>query len=342
MFNRARIKLTVWYLAIIMSVSLLFSAVIYRGADIELSRIERRQQIRIEHFRPQFFRLPDFPDMFVPVPVDEIRKRLIAALIIINGGILILSGGAGYFLAGRTLQPIEDMVEEENRFIADASHEFRTPITSLKSQTEVSLRDKKLTLAEAKALLASNLEEADNLQTISDRLLELAQIEKPNYFVFTSLDLKTIINDAVAKVRSLAKQKHIRIETGKIKTQKLEGDKKQLTEMLVIFLDNAVKYSQKKKSINLSTKVTGQSLIVKVTDQGIGIDGQDLPHIFERFYRSDKSRTNQYVSGYGLGLSIAKKIIDGHNGTIQVNSKKNQGTTFTIHLPLNQPGRVFT
>ena len=342
MFNRARFKLTAWYLAIIMSVSLLFSAVIYKGTDIELSRIERRQQIRIEHFRPQFFRLPDFPDMFVPVPVDEIRKRLIAALIIINGGILILSGGAGYFLAGRTLQPIEDMVKEQNRFIADASHEFRTPITSLKSQTEVSLRDKKLTLAEAKALLASNLEEADNLQTISDRLLELAQIEKPNYFVFTSLDLKTIINDAVAKVRSLAKQKHIRIETGKIKTQKLEGDKKQLTEMLVIFLDNAVKYSQKKKSINLSTKVTGQSLIVKVTDQGIGIDGQDLPHIFERFYRSDKSRTNYHVSGYGLGLSIAKKIIDGHNGTIQVNSKKNQGTTFTIHLPLNQPGRVFT
>src|SRR3989338_6803309 len=341
MFNRARIKLTVWYLAIIMSVSLLFSAVIYRGADIELSRIERRQQIRIEHFRPQFFRLPDFPDMFVPVPVDEIRKRLIAALIIINGGILILSGGAGYFLAGRTLQPIEDMVKEQNRFIADASHEFRTPITSLKSQTEVSLRDKKLTLAEAKALLASNLEEADNLQTISDRLLELAQIEKPNYFVFAPLDFKSVAREAVAKIKPLARQKQIGINYPH-KSQMMDGDRIRLTEMLVIFLDNAVKYSQKKKSINLSTKITGQSLIVKVTDQGIGIDGQDLPHIFERFYRSDKSRTNYHVSGYGLGLSIAKKIIDGHNGTIQVNSKKNQGTTFTIHLPLNQPGRVFT
>jgi len=93
-------------------------------------------------------------------------------------------------------------------------------------------------------------------------------------------------------------------------------------------------------SINLSSKITGQSLIVKVTDQGIGIDRQDLPHIFERFYRSDKARTNQYVSGYGLGLSIAKKIIDAHHGAIQVTSKKNQGSAFTITLPLKQPRNI--
>src|SRR3990167_11365683 len=338
MFNRARIKLTVWYLAIIMSVSLLFSAVIYRGADIELSRIERRQQIRIEHFRPQFFRLPDFPDMFVPVPVDEIRKRLIAALIIINGGILILSGGAGYFLAGRTLQPIEDMVEEQNRFIADASHEFRTPITSLKSQTEVSLRDKKLTLAEAKALLKSNLEETDNLQSISDRLLELAQIEKPNYFVFTTLDIKTVINEALVKVKPLVKQKNMVITTQKIKPQTMDGDRMRLLEMLVIFLDNAIKYSPLNTAVSLSVTTAGQSVIVKISDQGIGINREDLPHIFERFFRGDKSRTNYDVSGYGLGLSIAKKIIDAHHGTIQVTSLKGQGTSFTISLPLKHPG----
>ncbi|KKS45684.1 hypothetical protein A3J20_01485 [Candidatus Gottesmanbacteria bacterium RIFCSPLOWO2_02_FULL_42_29] len=339
MFHNARFKLTAWYLTIIMSVSLLFSAFIYKGADAELSRIERRQQIRVERFRAQFFGLPDFPEMFAPVSVDEIRERLLVALGIINGGILVLAGGAGFFLAGRTLRPIEEMVQEQNRFIADASHELRTPLTSIKTQTEVSLRDKKLTLTQAKSLLVSNLEEVDNLQSISDRLLELAQIEKPNYFVFAPLDFKSVVREAVAKIKPLAKQKQIAISYPH-KSQMMDGDRIRLTEMLVIFLDNAVKYSQKKKSINLSSKITGQSLIVKVTDQGIGIDRQDLPHIFERFYRSDKARTNQYVSGYGLGLSIAKKIIDVHHGTIQVTTKKNQGSAFTITLPLKQPRNI--
>src|SRR3989338_9698203 len=234
MFHNARFKLTAWYLTIIMSVSLLFSAFIYKGADAELSRIERRQKIRVERFRAKFFGLPDFPEMFAPVSVDEIRERLLVALGIINGGILVLAGGAGFFLAGRTLRPIEEMVQEQNRFIADASHELRTPLTSIKTQTEVSLRDKNLSLAEAKALLKSNLEETDNLQSISDRLLELAQIEKPNYFVFTTLDLKTVISEAVAKVRPLAKLKHIGFITGKIKSQKFEADRERLGEMLVI------------------------------------------------------------------------------------------------------------
>jgi len=338
MFNRARFKLTAWYLAIIMSVSLLFSAVIYKGADNELSRIERRQQVRIERFRAQFFRLPDFPDMFVPVSVDEIRERLLVALGIINGGILVLAGGAGFFLAGRTLQPIEDMVEEQNRFIADASHELRTPLTSIKTQTEVSLRDKNLSLAEAKALLKSNLEETDNLQSISDRLLELAQIEKPNYFVFTTLDIKTVINEALVKVKPLVKQKNMVITTQKIKPQTMDGDRMRLLEMLVIFLDNAIKYSPLNTAVSLSVTTAGQSVIVKISDQGIGINREDLPHIFERFFRGDKSRTNYDVSGYGLGLSIAKKIIDAHHGTIQVTSLKGQGTSFTISLPLKHPG----
>lgn len=342
MFNRARIKLTAWYLAIIMSVSLLFSAIIYKGADIELSRIERRQQVRIERFRTEFFRLPDFPEMFVPVPVDEIRKRLIAALAVINGGILILSGGAGFFLAGRTLRPIEEMVQEQNRFIADASHELRTPLTSIKTQTEVSLRDKKLTLVEAKSLLVSNLEEVDNLQSISDRLLELAQIEKPNYFVFRPLDFQDLIRSAVSKVRPLAREKNITIKPLKSKVPLLEGDRGSLMEMLVIFLDNAVKYSPENTAVNLSVKLSAQTIMLTVSDQGIGIDKKDLPNIFERFYRSDKSRTDHHVAGYGLGLSIAKKIIDAHNGTIQVTTKKNQGSAFLITLPLKHSERIFT
>ncbi|KKS96437.1 MAG: two-component sensor histidine kinase [Candidatus Gottesmanbacteria bacterium GW2011_GWA2_43_14] len=332
MFSKARLKLTAWYLVIIMSVSLLFSAVIYRSVDIELSRIERRQQVRIERFRQELFRLPDFPDMFVEVPVTEIRRRLIAALTFINSGILIISGGAGFFLAGRTLKPIEDMVNEQNRFIADASHEFRTPLTSLKSQTEVSLRDKKLTLSQAKEMLASNLEEADNLQAISDRLLELAQIEKPNYFVFKAVDIKSAVNSALSKVRPLAKQKSITVAS-QIKSRIMEGDGKSLTEMLVIFLDNAIKYSRENTSVNLTGKISGQSQVLVISDQGSGISKEDLPHIFERFYRGDKSRS---ASGYGLGLSIAKKIIDAHHGTVEVASKKNQGTTFTVRLPLKQ------
>lgn len=344
MFNRARIKLTLWYLLIIMLISISFSFVIYRFLTSEINRA-----IRMEKMRQQGVYVPgkkfiiEFDEPVIqqgviitppnPEVLEEAKDRILIMLVIINIGILGLSGVAGYLLAGLTLKPIKNMVDEQNRFITDASHELRTPLTSLRSEIEVNLRDKKLTLMEARKLLESNLEEVNNLQYLSDNLIKLAQTHKPNGVKFEKVFLIKVSDDAVKKVEKLAKMKNISIEKN-IEDINIEGDAQSLKELLVIFLDNAIKYSLENTSINLSVKKSGSFAVIEIKDQGVGIEKEDLPFLFDRFYRADKARAKKDTDGFGLGLSIAKEIVDKHGGLIDVKSKINTGTVFTIKLPL--------
>lgn len=324
MFKKARIKLTAWYLLIIMLISIIFSMVIYTVINQEYSRIERFQKLRQE----RILRRMDLDDLHIA----EARIRLQAILILVNVGVLVVSGFAGYFLAGRTLKPIKEMIDEQNRFITDASHELRTPITSLKTEIEVNLRDKGLS-KETKKILESNLEEVNNLQVLSDNLIRLAGYQKGNGSVFEKISLKEITGDAIKKVANLAKQKHITIKNN-VTDLEVEGDKQSLSEAFIIFLENAVKYSHQHTSITLTSKVIDHSVVVDIKDEGVGIAEEDMLHLFERFYRADKSRTKIEVQGYGLGLAIAKQIIDKHDGQIKVKSKQGKGTTFSIQLPI--------
>lgn len=343
MFYSARIKLTAWYLLIIMLISVSFSLAVYKILTLELDRIETMQKIRIEHRLPERFRLAppsdmnnEFPrsSLLDPNVIEETKSRIAITLMIINLIILAFSAGSGYFLAGRTLKPIKEMVDEQNRFITDASHELRTPLTALKSEIEVNLRDKKLTLDNAKKILSSNLEEVNNLQILSDNLIKLAQYKKGvNNFLFDNLSLASVIKEAIKKVSYLAKNKNIVI-LNKSKDYNISGNKQALIELFVIFLDNAVKYSPGKTKIILSSEKTDKHILVQIKDQGIGIAKEDLPHLFDRFFRADKSRAKSGVLGYGLGLSIAKQILDKHQGVINIESKENKGTTFTIKIPI--------
>ena len=151
MFQKTRIKLTAWYLLIIMLVSISFSAVIFKMLTAELDRLEHVEILRIQR---QF---PPPPLLLDPETIEEVKGRLLLRLLSVNLFILAGSALAGYFLAGRTLRPIAEMIEEQNRFISDASHELRTPLTALKSEIEVNLRNKNMTLVESKNLLRSNL-----------------------------------------------------------------------------------------------------------------------------------------------------------------------------------------
>lgn len=327
MFRLARIKLTAWYLVIIMLISMSFSVVIYRGMTLELNRIEQMQRFR----RP----IPQMPGI-EPEIIEETKQRISFALAFINLLILGVSGAAGYFLAGKTLQPIKEMVDEQRLFISDASHELRTPITSLKSEIEVNLRDKNLTLIDAKQILASNLEDVNGLQNLSDKLIRLTRYEKGlNNFIPTKILLSQIAKHAIKQISTLAKNKKIAINN-KIGDIAIEGEKESLTELFVIFLDNAIKYSQEGKSVELKLAKTDNHAVISFIDYGVGIDEADLPHLFDRFYRGDKSRTKSETSGYGLGLAIAKQIIERHHGSIKVKSELNKGTTFMITLPINQ------
>jgi two-component system, OmpR family, sensor histidine kinase CiaH len=331
MFHSARIKLTAWYLAIIMAVSLSFSAVIYRQIISEVERFARMQRVRIERRFPGGFIIPQLPpDQEL---VEDIRNRLLLRLAIINGSIFIAAGGLGYILAGRTLKPISDMLDEQNRFISDASHELRTPLTALKSSIEVSLRDKKLSLSDARKLLVDSVGDVDKLQHLSDELLQLAQYQS-SYGAgeFESVPLDGLMVRCVGQIAPLARKKDISVinRIGQLHTM---GSSSHLEKVFVILLDNAVKYSPSGSSIEIDGhRVKGWNLI-SITDEGIGIDEDDVPHIFDRFYRADKARQKESASGYGLGLSIARKIITQHHGTIRIESTPGKGSKFTVHLP---------
>lgn len=332
MFEKTRLKLTGWYLLIIMLISFSFSLVIYKVLTNEVERFIRTQQLRIERrLRSDFFSPPPLPAD--PDLVNETKNRILIMLIEINSIIFIVSGGLGYFLAGRTLRPIKEMVDEQNQFITDASHELRTPLTSLRSEIEVNLRDKNLNLNNVKKLLKSNLEEVINLQSLSDNLMELAQYQKKNGdLIFEEISIRTITEIACKKITPLATNKNIDIDN-KIKDYQLKGNKQSLVELFIILLDNAVKYSRNNKYVLLTSEKKDHIVIISIKDEGIGIDKKDLPFIFNRFYRSDSSRSKEMAKGYGLGLSIAKKIVNLHNGKITVSSKLGKGTTFIVSLP---------
>jgi two-component system, OmpR family, sensor histidine kinase CiaH len=343
MFQSARIKLTVWYVVIISFICLAFSSVLYRALSGEIERFARIQRFRIER------RLQDgtifFPSGIddIPLPpivdfelVEDTKRRIVVFLAIVNSSILFLSAILSYVLAGRTLKPIQDMVSMQNRFISDASHEFRTPLTSLKAAMEVFLRDKKQTLPDAKVLISDSLREVNTMASLSEALLELSNYERTNDTIpFSIVDIETTIKNAIALVKPLALQKEITIDA-QLKEMKIHGYEKSLMQLWIILLDNAIKYSKENTNICLTMQKIDGSCIVQVTDQGMGIAKVDLPHIFDRFYRADKSRTKTETRGFGLGLSIAKEIVNSHHGSISVVSEEQKGTTFTVRLPKKQ------
>lgn len=343
-FHYARLKLTAWYLMIIMSISVIFSVLIFRAWTMEIDRFERAQRFFIERrLQEGSLLLPPIPnerrlflfngDAMNPELIAETKHRILFKLVVANSGILVITGGLGYFLAGRTLKPISKMIDEQNRFISDASHELKTPLTALRSEFEVAILDeKKMQLKEAKHLIKSGFEEVVNLQRLAENLLELTQQQKKIGQMKTEdVSLLEIVEAALKKVIPLAKQKHIAIDN-QVDDAILKGEAHSLTELFVILLDNAIKYSSEHSDITLISKNIDHHIQIEVRDRGMGIDEKDIPHIFDRFYRADKSRSK--TPGYGLGLSIAKQIVETHKGSIAVQSSTNRGTAFVVRLPI--------
>ncbi len=319
-----------------MLTSIIFSSVIYGIVSRQIEGFILMQNDRIQHAQ-QFLPLINDGSQF-PVPpiisITDLRSQehqLLITLIFVNFGVLIITSAAGYVLSGRTLQPIKRMVDEQNQFISNSSHELRTPIATMRAEMEASLLEKKISNAQARKLITSNLEELGSLQTLMNSLLRLAHVHNTNAIPDTkNISLATIIEAAQKRVLPLAKEKHITIDVNESDCH-IEGDKNSLTEVFVILLDNAIKYSDTYTHITINTVKKDRHIVTSIADEGIGISPQDLPHIFERFYRADKSRSQ--TDGYGLGLSIARRIMDIHGGKITVVSREGSGTTFTLQFP---------
>lgn len=339
-FQKARLKLTAWYVLIIMIISLSFSFFVYRNVMEEVSRGFRLRSVRALNEIPsdwivvrdnktgivQVF--PPDDDLF-----EQIRSKVITQLAFVNGLILGGSAMAGYFLAGKTLRPIEVVMEDQKRFIGDASHELRTPLTSMKTEIEVNLRDKDLDLKSAKSLLASNLEEVNKMQALSNYLLSLSRYEEGETNLKKEpVELQPLISKVLMRFEPIAEKKGSKI-TSKIPEVTIRANGTSIEELVSILLDNAIKYGGNKGKVNVAVNQRKNSVVLTVSDSGVGIKSSDIPYIFNRFYRADSSRTKDKIDGYGLGLSIAKSIVDMHKGKIEVHSVVSEGTTFKVTLP---------
>jgi len=330
MFISARRKLITWYLFILMSVSISFSIVIYQGMAAEINRFSQLQQLRIER-RFDEAGLSHPPFIIDLAMVEEAKQHIVLSLLGINGFIFIVMGGLSYFLAGVTLRPIQEMVEEQHRFVSDASHELKTPLTAMKSSLEVYARDPKLTLTEAKQVLKDNINEVNRLQTLSESLLTLSENQSSSGFKNTHP--KSFLVKAYNQVKHSADKKKIRIHIAVIPNKEIRGNEEKLIELFTILLDNAIKYSPARSTVLLSGEVKKKGVELCVSDKGMGIEEKALPHVFDRFYRSDSARSREGVGGYGLGLSIAKNIVDFHKGSIIIESTSNLGTSVIVWLP---------
>lgn len=318
-----------------MGISLAFSVVLYNSSAETLIAAYNHQRATI---RQQLYTSLGLSpssgdvDRVRDEEISEGQQRLLANLTLANLGVLVVGGAASFYMARRTLRPLEETLEAQARFTADASHELRTPLTAMQTEIEVTLRDKDMSITEARELLESNLEEVMKLQSLSNALLTLANQDK-EHFELKRLASKPILREAAARATKLAGQKHITIDN-KAHNQRVVGNKDSLTQLFAILLDNAIKYSPEGSTITIGSVAKGGNALISVADQGNGIKSEDLPHIFDRLYRADQSRNKQKIDGYGLGLSIAKKIVELHHGAIDVSTKVGEGSTFTVRIPL--------
>jgi two-component system sensor histidine kinase CiaH len=331
-FHSAAVRLTSWYLLIIMVLSFSTSFALYHVSSDDLQQNAERQ---VGYFRGLIGseNAKDFASLRQK-QLNEDLRHLKANLILFNFLVLVGGGAVAYGLARRTLRPIEDALEAQTRFTADASHELRTPLTAIQAENEVTLRMRNLTKTQAIAQLKSNLEEVEKLKALSDGLLALASTDADNDLT-KSVNVKEIIELARDRVAKQAKLKKVEVAGNAIdKSLLVRGNQQNLIDLLVILLDNAIKYSRQGGKVKIDAKKESKLATISVIDQGPGIKKSQLPYIFDRFYRTDASRYKSQAGGYGLGLAIAKKIADRHDGVIEVRSAPNKGSVFNLKLPL--------
>ncbi|AZV56655.1 HAMP domain-containing sensor histidine kinase [Clostridium sp. AWRP] len=227
---------------------------------------------------------------------------------------------------------IQSSIEKQNRFVSDASHELRTPISVIQGYANMLDRwgkDDKDVLEESIDAIKS---ESKNMKDLIEKLLFLARGDKNTQKVEKENFMMNELIAEIVKETKLIDDAH-KIENEHNDEFSINADKKLIKEAIRIFIDNSIKYTEKGESIKIDSYKRENEAIVTIADNGTGISKEDLPHIFDRFYRADKSRTKS-SGGTGLGLSISKWIIDKHNGKIHVWSEINIGTIVKVTLPI--------
>jgi two-component system, OmpR family, sensor kinase len=226
---------------------------------------------------------------------------------------------------------IETAFASQSRFVSAAAHELRTPLTALQGSLEVLQRGSQDDPAAARALLQGMHREVVRLNRLTDQLLALTRLDAPEALNIRRLNLVDFLDDVIQQVRFLVGERPLHIERGP--AVQLEADPDLLIQVLFNLIDNAVQHTDPHGMLELGWRTAGHNVVMWVSDTGEGIAPEDLPHIFEPFYRGDRSRSRRQ-GGSGLGLAIVQTIITAHAGQIEVDSQPGQGSRFTITLPV--------
>ena len=261
-------------------------------------------------------------------PVTSARQNLKFILFILLPLTVLLTGIIGSILA--KFANLERSFMMQKQFIEDLSHELKTPLSVLKGEMEVTLK-KMRSPEDYETTLKSGLDEINTIIRIVENLLMLARFDS-NAIPLESrqFDAAEVIREAAKDVKVLADQKKITISLPAGALAKIKGDENQIRRLFLNLLDNAVKYTPDGGSVAVDIAEDHPYVKISLTDTGVGIPPEELPHIFDRFFRVDKSRGSV---GFGLGLSISKAIAEAHKGRIEVNSEPGRGATFAVFLP---------
>lgn len=263
--------------------------------------------------------------------LEDEYANLITAVSVALGLALIAVGVGGYVLARRSSEPIEKSFERMRQFMADAAHELRTPIASLRAQSELALERDRPADEYADALRQVR-GEAVRIGTIVDDLFTLARADAgERRLERAAVYLDDIVIDAVGKARALASTRGVGLDITEFEETLVTGDRRLLGQLVWIVIDNAIKYTPAGARVIVAVVARNGRAVVTVQDAGIGIPAADLPRVFDRFYRTSDARA--VADGAGLGLSIAQWIAGAHGGHIDVDSAPGVGTCVSMTLP---------
>ena len=316
-FLWARLKLTVYYTGGVFIILLVFSLAVFGlfakniTSNLEYEGSEQEESSNIE----------------LQI-IDKAQDQLQTILIMIDGLIIILIAGLSYYVAGKTLVPVESSYKRQKKFVADTAHELRTPLAVMKTGAEATLisdNSKK----EYKKLIQDFLGEINFLSSMVDDLLFLVRSDSFKKVKFSKFDLGKLAHKQIEVMKPYANKKNITLYDDIQGEFQINGNKIYLKRLLANLIKNAIDYNKPHGKVNVSLKNKKQQTELKITDMGIGILKDDLEHIFDRFYKTDQARVKQ-SNGAGLGLSIVKEIVNLHQGKIFITSKQNKGTKILI------------
>ncbi|MDB5237410.1 MAG: histidine kinase [Parcubacteria group bacterium] len=312
LFRAARLRLTGLYVLIIAIIICGFSLFLYQGTVQNLSDAGDED-----------FTAPASQQHFITTASERLQHTLLLSDFVI----LLLVAGIGYFLAARTLRPVEASHEAQRLFAAHASHELRTPLAIMRNDIEVLLRDPRLPPEQVRLTLASSLEEIEKLTTMTEDLLFLARSEH-TALAMKQLDLAALCTRTIQKLQPIARQKGVALSFAANGSPQVQGNEGMLSRALINIVQNSLDHTPAGGSVTTILKKDGGHATVSVSDTGSGISAGDLSRVFSRFYKGASGQ------GTGLGLAIVKEIIEHHAGTVSIESAIDKGTTVTFLLPL--------